>query len=126
MSIVGIGTDIVSLSRIEKLFKRFDDKFAKRILTPQEQAILSTQSAPVSYLAKRFAAKEAVSKALGTGIGVHLAFNEISVINLDNGKPIVQFIGKSKDYVDALSLKAVHISLSDEQEYALAFVVIEK
>ncbi len=122
--ILGIGTDLVSLARIEKLLLRFGDKFIHRILTPQEINHFRESSNPVSYLAKRFAAKEAVAKAFGTGIGEHLAFNEISVTNLASGQPNVEFIGKSKNFAENSPMKALHISLSDEKAFALAFVVI--
>ncbi len=124
--ILGIGTDLVSLARIEKLMLRFGEKFIKRILTPKENEHFNNASNPVSYLAKRFAAKEAVAKAFGTGIGEHFAFNEISVTNLDTGQPFVEFIGKSKEYVEKSPMKSLHISLSDEKAFALAFVVMTK
>ncbi|MGD9592658.1 MAG: holo-ACP synthase [Candidatus Berkiella sp.] len=122
--IMGIGTDLVSLARIEILLLRFGQKFTKRILTDPELAHFQSSSNPVSYLAKRFAAKEAVAKAFGTGIGAHLSFNEISVTNLPSGQPTVAFIGKSKEYVQMSPMKSLHISLSDEKAFALAFVVI--
>ena len=119
--ILGIGTDIVQKSRINVLWERFGNKFVQRILAPQEQAIFFKSNQKIAFLAKRFAAKEAVAKALGTGIGTALAFNEISVTNLPNGKPHVVLLGKAKNILDTKSLM---ISLSDEKDYALAFVII--
>ncbi len=126
MNILGIGTDIVELERISALLERFGQKFVHRILTIDEQKSFEGSSNPVSYLAKRFAAKEAVAKALGTGIGQTLAFNEISVTNLPSGQPTVSFIGRSKETVDKRNIKEVMISLSDEKAFALAFVIITK
>ncbi len=123
MNILGIGTDIVQLSRIAELLEQYDNKLIERILTPQEQVQLAASSQPVSFFAKRFAAKEAVAKALGTGIG-QVAFKEINISNLENGKPQVNFTGKAEEFVAKLNIKEVMISLSDEKEYALAFVVI--
>lgn len=123
MKILGIGTDMVERARITKLMSRFGQKFIERILSSEEQQILEKHAEPSGYIAKRFAAKEAVAKALGTGIGL-VAFNEISITNLPNGKPIVNFVGKSKDFVQTFNIKDIMISLSDEKAYALAFVVI--
>lgn len=124
MNILGIGTDLVSLARIEKLLDRFGTKLVDRILAPEEKAQYRQSASPTSYFAKRFAAKEAVAKAFGTGIGAHLAFNEISVTNLASGQPVVQFVGKAKDFVESLNIGHIHISLSDEKLFALAFVVV--
>ncbi|MBS0286136.1 MAG: holo-ACP synthase [Proteobacteria bacterium] len=124
MNILGIGTDLVALARIETLLARFGDKFIARILAPDEKVHYEQSANSVSYFAKRFAAKEAVAKAFGTGIGANLAFNEISITNLESGQPVVSFLGKSKGYVETLNIQQIHISLSDEKLYALAFVVI--
>jgi holo-[acyl-carrier protein] synthase len=124
MTIIGIGTDIVERARIAVLLARFGDKFVQRILSSEEQQIMAQCTEPEAYVAKRFAAKEAVAKALGTGIGAALAFHEISITNLPSGKPQVTFKGKSQQFVKNLNIKEVMISLSDEKMFALAFVVI--
>lgn len=121
MTIFGIGTDIVQQSRIQALFERFGERFIKRILSLEEQKLFHEFNQSCVFLAKRFAAKEAVSKALGIGIGKTLAFNEISVTNLPSGQPIVRLLGKAQPLSAG---KEIHISLSDEKEYALAFVII--
>ena len=123
MKILGIGTDMVECSRIAKLMDRFGQKFIERILSEDELQSFKQLAQGSAYVAKRFAAKEAVAKALGIGIG-QVAFNEISVTNLPSGKPIVNFIGKSKEYVKTLNITEIMITLSDEKAYALAFVVI--
>lgn len=123
MNIIGIGTDIVDKKRISRLLDRFGDRFIERILSKEEKKMISQISDPKAYLAKRFAAKEAIAKALGTGIGT-VSFNEISVLNTTGGKPYVKFEGKSKQFVMNLNIHEVMISLSDEKECALAFAVI--
>lgn len=110
--IIGIGTDIVEIGRVEEMDL---DKFATRLLTSAEIAALSRLSA--AKLAKRFAAKEAISKALGTGIGAELTFHDMEIFNDEAGKPLARILTKPE-------LK-VHLSLSDEKRYAVAFAVIE-
>lgn len=124
MSILGIGTDIVDKSRIAKLYQRFPKRLIERILSKEEQEAMPLGG--IDYLAKRFAGKEAVAKALGTGMGRQVAFKEISISNLPSGKPQVTLLGKAKKMAEVLNIKAIHISLSDEKNYALAFVMIEK
>ncbi len=124
MKILGIGTDIVQQARIDALWERFGQRFVKRVLSASEQALFSQKARPTAFLAKRFAAKEAVAKAIGTGIGQNLALHEISVLNLPNGKPYVTFSGKSLEYINTLNIQEVMISLSDEKDHVLAFVVV--
>lgn len=125
MSIIGVGTDIVKKSRMEKLWSEFGSNFAKRILTEFEQTELIKAKDSSSYLAKRFAAKEAVAKALGTGFADEVLFSEIEIYNNNKGKPKVRFIGKTKSFTETLDIKESHISISDEKEYAIAFVTLE-
>lgn len=110
--IIGIGTDIVEIARIEKAGV---EKLSKKILKPSEIAELPKLNA--AKLAKRFAAKEAISKALGTGIGAELAFHDIEISNDELGKPLAKILTKPQ-------LK-VHLSLSDEKSYAVAYALIE-
>lgn len=121
MKIVGIGTDIVLQSRIKALIEKFGERFIQRILSADEQLSYYRANQSAAFLAKRFAAKEAVAKAFGTGIGKKLRFNEISVTNLPSGKPHITLLGKAASLMEN---KEVHISLADEKEHALAFVVI--
>jgi holo-[acyl-carrier protein] synthase len=123
MSIKGIGTDIVDKNRIANLLDQHGERFVKRILSEQEQQVFAELGDPVAYLARRFAAKEAVAKAFGTGIG-KLAFNEICIMNLSSGKPVVNFIGESAKVVATIPYQDVMISLSDEKHYAVAFVIV--
>lgn len=121
MSIIGIGTDIVQQSRIQALYERYGEKFVKRILSLEEQKVFYAINQSCGYLAKRFAGKEAVSKALGIGIGPQLSFREISITNLPSGQPVVELLGNAQQLAKH---KNIQISLSDEKEYALAFVII--
>lgn len=124
MTILGIGTDIVEHARIHSLLVKYNDKFVQRILSEQEQVIYSQAKYPGSFLAKRFAAKEAVAKALGTGIGKELAFKEISVTNLANGQPVVTLQGKAHLCIASKGITQILISMSDEKDYSIAFAVI--
>lgn len=114
--IIGVGCDIVKISRIEKLIKESGERFLNKIFTALEIE-LAPRNNQYNYFAKRFAAKEAVVKALGTGFG-EIAFHDIEITNNDLGKPIVNFNSLKGSY-------NIHLSLSDEEEYAVAYVVIE-
>ncbi|WMS88581.1 holo-ACP synthase [Pleionea litopenaei] len=125
MGIVGIGTDIVEIKRVEKSFKQFGERFAQRILSAQELESKSFTHQPVHYLAKRFAAKEAIMKALGTGLAKGVRFDDFSVLNDENGKPYVDVSGEALVLMDSLSIKTIHISISDEEKQAIAFAIAE-
>lgn len=122
--IKAIGTDIVSIIRIEKLFQKYNDKFVTRILGANECEIFynSTNSRKISYLAKRFAAKEAISKSLGQGIGRGLDFKDIEILNNDLGAPYVN-INSCDPKIVKIS-KNINITISDEYPFAIAFAVI--
>ena len=124
MKIIGIGTDIVQLERIETAVDKHGRRFAERILHTSELTIYEAHSQPVSYLAKRFAAKEAVSKALGTGIGKHVRLTEIETANDDQGKPVLKYYGITQDFIVEKNVQESYISLSDERDYALAYVIL--
>lgn len=121
--IKGIGTDMVSISRIERLWQTYGNKFAQRILSAKELALLEHKKEVVSFLAKRFAAKEAITKALGTGIG-QVSFHDISVLNYPSGAPYVDYSPKTQAWLSSQQISTTHISLSDETDYALAFCVV--
>lgn len=124
LNIFGIGTDIVSMSRIEKSLVKNQEKFLKRILSDREIESLPSEKRLSAYVAKRFAGKEAFSKALGLGISQGLAFNQISILNHPNGQPFIECTGKAEELLQKYSIQSVNISLSDEKDYALAFVVM--
>lgn len=127
--IVGIGTDIVQIRRIELSIRRWGDKFLNRIFTENERLTAQKLSPEprMAYYAKRFAAKEAFSKALGTGIGSLSGWTEIEVVRGENGAPTLNITGKTAQTLKqrAGDNAKVHISLSDDGA-ATAFVVIEK
>tara|TARA_Y100000389_G_scaffold12084_1_gene10978 strand:- start:1169 stop:1549 length:381 start_codon:yes stop_codon:yes gene_type:complete len=124
MKIYGIGTDIVSVDRIKKLQK--NKNFLERIFSKEEVLKCSKLINYNNCYAKRFAAKEAFAKALGTGISNGVNFNEIIVMNEKNGKPFIEIIGKTLKIIKKKFKKKIKIalSLSDEKKYAVAFVTI--
>ncbi len=120
--IIGVGTDIVQIPRIEKLLAKYKNQFLERILSKSELAQLSTLSTikHASFLAKRFAAKEAVAKALGLGIRNSLSFRDIIISNDSKGKPSVSLVSKIANG------KNISLSISDDYPIAIAFVVISQ
>ncbi len=123
--IVGIGVDIAETVRFEKLSAKFGERFARRILTDDELAEFDRRKHSNIYLATRFVAKEAVAKALGTGIGEQLGFHSIQIDNDKQGKPLLRFLGGATDLIAGLKIKNAMISLSDEKHYVVAMVVLE-
>jgi holo-[acyl-carrier protein] synthase len=122
MKIIGTGVDIVSLKRIAEIHSRHPESFYKRILSESERPDFESVRNKASFLAKRFAAKEAVVKALGTGMGRGLCFTDIVIDHEPLGRPVVRIITDIKGVVwEDLE---VHISISDEQEFAVAYVII--
>lgn len=119
----GIGTDLVDIARITVLHERYGERFVKRILSQAEYKLFNQQHQSSAFLAKRFAGKEAVAKALGTGLGAQVAFTEISITNHQNGKPVVELLGKASVLLTELGIREILISLSDEKNYALAFAI---
>jgi holo-[acyl-carrier protein] synthase len=123
--IVGIGTDVVSIERIAGVLTRHGDRFVKRVLTPAERIRFDTTKAKASHLAKRWAAKEAFSKAIGSGIHPPFTWHSITVGRDGKGKPLVIPDEKMKKHLDALGVTHSHISLTDDAGVAFAFVVLE-
>ena len=123
--IFGIGTDIVEVARIESSLAQFGDAFAKRILTGDEFAAFEASQTKPRFLAKRFAAKEAFSKAFGTGIRGAVTFQSIGVTHDALGKPLLVFSAELQSLLDAKNITYQHISISDEKNLAAAFVVLE-
>lgn len=120
----GVGTDMVAIARIQAALDRHGDKFAGRILAEQELPGFESSTRPAHYLAKRFAAKEAAVKALGTGFRDGIGLAQIAVNHDAHGKPVLEFSGQAMVYSDSLGIGEMHLSLSDEKEYAIAFVVL--
>ena len=123
--IFGIGTDIVEVARIEASIAQFGDDFAKRILADSEYASYQESHIKSRFLAKRFAAKEAFSKALGTGLRAPATFQNIAVSHDDLGKPILILAKELQAFLAKKNIKNMHLSISDEKNLAAAFVVLE-
>jgi holo-[acyl-carrier protein] synthase len=123
--IFGIGTDIVALARIEALHQRYGTRFAQRILSKAEMEELQSDNYPARMLMKRFAAKEALSKAAGTGLRHPLSMQNISVVHDDQGKPMFEFATDLASHLTGLRITRHHLSISDERDVAVAFVILE-
>ncbi len=123
--IFGIGTDIVEVARIEASIQQFGDDFAKRILAKSELASYLESHIKARFLAKRFAAKEAFSKALGTGLRTPATFQNIAVSHDGLGKPVLVLASELQAFLQSKSITQMHISISDEKSLAAAFVVLE-
>lgn len=123
--IFGIGTDIVSVTRIAEASARHGSAFAQRLLTVNEQAECAVQPHPARYLAKRFAAKEALAKATGLGLRHPVSLHNIEVRHDALGKPQFHFSPELAQYLQSLGVSRHHLSISDEHGHALAFVILE-
>ena len=128
--IYGIGTDICDVRRIAATYERQGERFARRVLSDAEFAIWQGRSKRwpkrgISYLATRFSAKEAFSKAIGTGMRIPMSWRLCEIANLLSGKPVIVLHGGLKDWFEAERLTA-HVTVTDETDYAASFVVVEK
>jgi holo-[acyl-carrier protein] synthase len=123
--IVGIGTDVCSIDRIAKSLERFGDRFVKRILTEDERPRFERTKDKAGHLAKRFAAKEAFSKAVGTGIHAPFTWHCISVTRNPKGKPGIEPNAIMEKHLKKLGVTRFHLSLTDDAGVAVAFVVLE-
>ena len=123
--IFGIGTDLVAIKRLSDMWQRHGDRALEKLLAQEERNDCRASVAPGRFLAKRFAAKEALGKALGTGIRSPVLLTNISVMHDSLGKPGFAYASELDDWLRARGLVA-HLSVSDESEYAQAFVVVEK
>ena len=123
--IYGVGTDLVNIDRVKKILSKNRDGFVKRVLSEHEQALFANKADSAAYCAKRFAAKEAFAKALGTGIGRVVGFQDLTVRNNENGKPHFIPSEKLRLYLLEKGINQAHLSISDESQNAIAFVVLE-
>ena len=128
--IYGVGTDICDVRRITGMFKRRGERFAEKVLGPHEievfrQRLAKIESRGISYLATRFSAKEAFSKALGMGMRMPMTWRDCEIVKAPNGKPQIRLHGELAAWFAALGLRA-HVSLTDETDYAASFVVVEQ
>lgn len=128
--IYGIGTDIVDVSRMGAILARSGERFARKVLGPQEFAEFclrraSSEERALLYLANRYAVKEAFCKALGTGFRAPMSWHGLQTLNAANGRPQVHYAGALQAHMLAHALRA-HVAISDETGYALAFVTLEQ
>jgi holo-[acyl-carrier protein] synthase len=123
--ILGIGTDIVQVARLKAGLARFGERYARRILDAAEYGEFETSARPEHFLAKRFAAKEAAAKAFGTGFRGTFGLRDIRVTHDSLGCPRLVLAGGAQAHAARLGVRALHITLSDEADYAVAFVILE-
>ncbi len=127
--IIGIGSDLIDIRRVEKTLERFGERFVKRCFTEIEQRKSDGRKNRAASYAKRFAAKEACSKALGTGLSMGVAWREMGVVNLPSGKPTMALTGGAEkrlmELMPAGHKPAIHVTITDDFPLAQAFVIIE-
>ncbi|MBN2741432.1 MAG: holo-ACP synthase [Rhodobacteraceae bacterium] len=127
--ILGIGTDLANIERIERTLARFGDRFRNRVFTEVEQRKAERRKDVAGTYAKRWAAKEACSKALGTGLRMGISWKDMAVTNLPTGQPVMHLTGWAADRLSAMTPEGyealVHVTLTDDHPWAQAFVVIE-
>jgi holo-[acyl-carrier protein] synthase len=128
--IYGIGTDICDIRRIEAVLSRRGERFVERVLGPEEQRVFAERRSRaerrgISFLATRFSAKEAFSKAIGLGMRMPMTWRDCEILNARSGKPEIRLHGELAQWFRARALLA-HVSVTDETDYATAFVVVEK
>lgn len=125
IAVYGIGSDLVFIPRIARIWQRFGQRFTFKILTEEERLLLPANPKHLpAYLAKRFAAKEAIAKALGTGLGAKFRFHDAQILKTPQGQPYALLSSRVHRLLNCPL--QVHLSLTDEQDYALAFCLIEK
>lgn len=122
--IFGVGTDIVSVSRMADGLERYGEKFARRILTDHEFEGFSHTARPANYLARRFAAKEAIVKAMGIGFSRGLSLRHVGVTHDAEGKPMIEFFERGLELCEEFGIGDSYISIADEEDHAVAFVTL--
>ena len=123
--ILGSGIDIIEVQRVEAACEKFGDRFLRRILRPSELAYCLSHKSPGPFLAARFAAKEAISKAFGTGIGRQLGWQDMEIGRKDSGEPYVVLHGKGQTLLRQRGGRIVHLSLSHTAKHAAAVAILE-
>ena len=124
--IFGIGTDIVELSRVQGIYERFGEHFARRILMDEEFELFRRARDPVRFLAMRFAGKEATVKAMGTGFAHGVWLRDVGVLNNDWGRPVIVWSERGSRVCARLGIGSGHLSLTDDAGLMLAFAVVER
>ncbi len=123
--ILGTGIDLIEVARIAASYGKFGERFVNRVLVPDEIAYCLSHKNPAPHLAARFAAKEAVSKAFGTGIGAALGWQDIEVCRRETGAPFVVLHGRGRDLFAARGARQLHLSLTHTENYAAATAILE-
>lgn len=121
--VVGVGTDLVSIPRMRAVLERYRDRLCQRLYTPEERVEGQRRPVPELHFASRFAAKEATMKALGTGWGVGIGWREIEIVGPRGKPPAVRLSGRARRVAEEKGIRHLHLSLSHDGDYALAFVV---
>jgi len=124
--IVGVGTDIIEVARIRRVIEQHGDRFLRHILTGVELDRAPLKQGKYAFFAGRWAAKEALAKALGTGIGASCAWTDIEVINNGDGKPQIQLKGQALQTAEKMDVSRIHVSISHEKALACAVVILEQ
>lgn len=124
--IVSIGTDIVDVNRMQANLEKLGQRFAEKVLSPNEYEEFLTTNKPAHFIAKRFAVKEALLKALGTGFRNGVGFNDIEVVHDEYGKPGLKCYHAVQTLLEKLEVSRAHLTIADERDYAVAFVVLER
>lgn len=124
MSIVGIGLDLVNIARVEAIARRWQDRFLQRVYTEDERRASFGRAWPYASLAGRFAAKEAMLKALGTGWSAGVSWQDIQVLNEDGGRPVATVRGRTGVLAQQAGVTRIHVSLSHDGDYAIAEVIL--
>ncbi len=123
MTIIGIGVDLVEIARIESSIIRHGERFLRRVFTEDERAYCGRMKAPAPCYAARFAAKEAASKAFGTGIGAEFGWLDLEVLRRENGAPFLHFHGSAATFAKRIGIDEMMLSLSHSEHYAIANAV---
>ncbi len=123
--ILGIGIDIIEVERIRASLERFGERFGQRILLPAEMEYCLSHKHPAPFVAARFAAKEAISKAFGTGIGAQLGWQDMEIAHKDSGEPFVILHGKGEKLFQSRKAKQLLVSISHTEQYAAVVAILE-
>jgi len=123
-AVCGVGIDLVQVARIGRALERHGERFAQRVLCAAELEGLAASVRPAAYLAKRFAAKEAFFKAIGTGLGGGVGWQDLRIAHHPGGRPLLEIRGRSAERMSALGARRCHLSITDERDYAIAVVVL--
>lgn len=125
LMIIGTGVDIVEVARIRKSLEKYSPRFEEKVFTPEEILYCRSRPEPGIHFAARFAAKEAVMKCMGRGIGQQIGFKDVEVTHMKTGQPLVKMRGKGKEIFLRLKLKTIHLSISHDKNYSIAQAIAE-